>query len=139
MPKVRVKLVKYDMDKTKKRNRKNFLVEAKNERAIIFQLERIHKGEKVEEIHEIVWDEEQIIESNKQAEQKKIKTQYGEVKFFDSEKGFGFITPDDEGIEDLFFHESATGGHKFEDYDRVSFEVSEGPKGPCAIHIKFIM
>jgi hypothetical protein len=57
---VMVKLVKYDMDKTKKRNRKNFLVEDKSVEAIIEKLERIHKGEKVVELKEVVWAEVEV-------------------------------------------------------------------------------
>lgn len=60
MTKVKVSLVRYDMDKTKKRKRKNFLVDSKTENDVIKQLERIHKGEKVVEILELVWDEESI-------------------------------------------------------------------------------
>ncbi|MGK0367244.1 MAG: hypothetical protein ACI9QD_000378 [Thermoproteota archaeon] len=58
MTKVKVSLVKYDMDKTKKRNRKNFFVESKTESDVITQLEKIHKGEKVVEIKEIIWAED---------------------------------------------------------------------------------
>ena len=47
MNKVRVQLVKYDMTKTKNRNRKDLLVDGQTESAVIAQLERIHKGEKV--------------------------------------------------------------------------------------------
>jgi hypothetical protein len=55
MAKATVELVKYDMDKTKKRKRANFSVADKTEEAVIAKLEKIHKGEKVETIHEIVW------------------------------------------------------------------------------------
>jgi len=70
MTKLRIKLVKYDMDKTKKRSRKNVLVNGKTEDDVIAQLEKIHKGEKVVIIHELVWDEEQIEESIKKTEEK---------------------------------------------------------------------
>jgi hypothetical protein len=60
MKEIKVKLVKYDMTKTKNRNRKDMLVDNQSEQAVITQLERIHKGEKVITIHELVWDENQI-------------------------------------------------------------------------------
>ncbi|MCK5884268.1 MAG: cold shock domain-containing protein [Bacteriovoracaceae bacterium] len=63
----------------------------------------------------------------------------GEIKFFDADKGFGFITPDDEDLEDLFFHQSAVAGVEPNDRDRVEFEVSQAPKGLCAIKIKVII
>jgi CspA family cold shock protein len=137
MSKVRVQFVKYDMTKTKNRNRKDMLVDGQSESAVIAQLERIHKGEEVVKIHEIVWDEKQIKETVRQASIDQRHTFYGKIKFFDIEKGFGFILPD-EDMEDLFFHLSAfSGGAPFEK-DRVEFKISEGPKGLCAIQVKVV-
>lgn len=62
----------------------------------------------------------------------------GLVKWFNNAKGFGFITPD-EGGEDLFAHFSAItgGGYKsLKENERVSFDVTEGPKGKQASNIQ---
>ena len=58
----------------------------------------------------------------------------GTVKWFNAEKGFGFIAPD-EGGKDVFVHYSAIegGGYRsLAEDQRVSFETSQGPKGPQA-------
>jgi CspA family cold shock protein len=58
----------------------------------------------------------------------------GTVKWFNAEKGFGFIAPDD-GSADVFVHYSAiaTNGYRsLEENQRVSFETTRGPKGPQA-------
>ncbi len=63
----------------------------------------------------------------------------GTVKWFNADKGFGFITPDDGG-KDLFVHHSeiqAGGGYAtLSDGQKVEFEVGQGQKGPCANKVK---
>jgi cold shock protein len=62
----------------------------------------------------------------------------GTVKWFNADKGFGFITPE-EGGEDLFVHFSAiqVSGYKtLEDGQRVRFEVTQGQKGPQASNVQ---
>ncbi len=135
MKKIRVQLVKYDMTKTKNRNRKDMLVDNKSEQAVRTQLERIHKGEKVVAIHEIVWDEQQIKEVIRQEDSEQVF--YGVVKFFETEKGFGFIHPDEQ-MDDLFFHQSACPEGIPHDRERVEFKISRGPRGLSAINVKSV-
>jgi CspA family cold shock protein len=59
----------------------------------------------------------------------------GTVKFFNDEKGFGFIKPDDGG-NDLFVHVSAVEKGSLSTDEKVSYEIGEGQRGPCAINVK---
>ena len=61
----------------------------------------------------------------------------GKVKFFNDEKGFGFITPDDGG-KDLFVHVTGVAAGSLSEDDAVEYEVGEGQKGPCAVQVKKI-
>ena len=57
----------------------------------------------------------------------------GTVKFFNTEKGFGFITPDGGG-KDLFIHKNDC-RDTIRDGDKVTFEVMETPKGQAASNV----
>jgi CspA family cold shock protein len=62
----------------------------------------------------------------------------GTVKWFNDSKGFGFVTPDD-GSEDLFAHFSAinmSGFKSLKEGQKVTFEVTQGPKGKQASNIQ---
>jgi CspA family cold shock protein len=64
----------------------------------------------------------------------------GTVKWFNGDKGFGFITPDD-GEKDLFVHYSeiqGSGYRTLEENQRVQFEVGQGAKGPQAVGVSAV-
>jgi CspA family cold shock protein len=67
----------------------------------------------------------------------KLSMTQGTVKWFNSEKGFGFIAPDG-GAKDVFVHHSEIKGDGFrslEENQRVEFEIGQGPKGPQALGV----
>lgn len=64
----------------------------------------------------------------------------GTVKWFNADKGFGFIAPDD-GSADVFAHFSAinsSGYRSLNENDKVEYEVQQGPKGPQAANITVV-
>ncbi|WP_057939931.1 cold-shock protein [Algoriphagus resistens] len=60
----------------------------------------------------------------------------GTVKFFNTTKGFGFITPADNS-EDVFVHHSGL-VHEIRENDQVTFDVVQGKKGVNAVNVKVV-
>lgn len=63
--------------------------------------------------------------------------QRGTVKFFNTAKGFGFITPD-QGGKDVFVHANDLNGASITEGTKVEFDVVQGKKGPQASGVKVV-
>ncbi|HEV2857847.1 MAG TPA: cold-shock protein [Solirubrobacterales bacterium] len=64
----------------------------------------------------------------------------GTVKWFNDDKGYGFVTPDDEG-KDLFVHHSDIAGSGFKSLPegaKVSYDAEPGDKGPKAVNVQTV-
>ncbi|MFD0399658.1 cold-shock protein [Kitasatospora sp. NPDC059811] len=71
------------------------------------------------------------------AEGRRALINFGTVKWFNADKGFGFIVPDVPG-PDLFVHYSSivgVGYRTLEEGQRVEYQVEQGPKGPQAVDV----
>lgn len=61
----------------------------------------------------------------------------GTVKFFDEDKGWGFIVPDD-GKGDVFLHRSQIGARTIDEGAPVTFDIAETTKGRKAVNVKHV-
>ena len=61
----------------------------------------------------------------------------GKVKWFNTQKRYGFIAPDD-GDDDLFVHANAIAGGSIQENEHVNYDVGRGQKGLCAENVTVI-
>ena len=60
----------------------------------------------------------------------------GTVKWFNGDKGYGFI--EQESGQDLFVHHSEVSGGNLREGDKVEYEIGQGQKGPCAVKVRVV-
>jgi CspA family cold shock protein len=60
----------------------------------------------------------------------------GTIKFFNDEKGYGFIKTDDDSETDIFVHMDDVDGPDLNEAERVEFDIEDGPKGSRATNVK---
>lgn len=68
-------------------------------------------------------------------------SELGTVKWFNDQKGFGFISRENSNERDVFVHYSAIEGKGFRSLaegDRVEFSIEDGQKGPSAVNVRKI-